>query len=280
MNWILVNSEPFLDFPKPTLHNIVTLGGIGVGEARPLSQEWEDVLSLRQKTILISLGSVIPSVLMPEGMKKTIIEVVKSYPNITFIWKYEKPDDPYVSGVQNLVLSKWTPQNDLLADDRITAFVTHGGSGSMMESAVHGKPLIVIPLFGDQTRNAKTVVKYGFGIHLEKSKLLRRDAFRDAIENVLEDNKYRSAAKRMQRMMMRRLMSPKEKLVKTIELAAEFGNMPEQRVAGRNLGYIVYYNIDIILILACIIISVTAMILYLLLRLSRFLFLSTKVKMQ
>ncbi|EYB99333.1 hypothetical protein Y032_0123g1149 [Ancylostoma ceylanicum] len=229
MNWILVNSEPFLDFPKPTLHNIVTLGGIGVGEARPLSQEWEDVLSLRQKTILISLGSVIPSVLMPEGMKKTIIEVVKSYPNITFIWKYEKPDDPYVSGVQNLVLSKWTPQNDLLADDRITAFVTHGGSGSMMESAVHGKPLIVIPLFGDQTRNAKTVVKYGFGIHLEKSKLLRRDAFRDAIENVLEDNKYRSAAKRMQRMMMRRLMSPKEKLVKTIELAAEFGNMPEQR---------------------------------------------------
>ncbi|EPB76932.1 UDP-glucoronosyl and UDP-glucosyl transferase [Ancylostoma ceylanicum] len=199
-------------------------------DSRELRAEWEDVLSLRQKTILISLGSVIPSVLMPEGMKKTIIEVVKScipenselalslqrpvirltrlteaifydsfcisrlitkqrYPNITFIWKYEKPDDPYVSGVQNLVLSKWTPQNDLLADDRITAFVTHGGSGSMMESAVHGKPLIVIPLFGDQTRNAKTVVKYGFGIHLEKSKLLRRDAFRDAIENVLEDNK-------------------------------------------------------------------------------------------
>ncbi|KIH54537.1 hypothetical protein ANCDUO_15316 [Ancylostoma duodenale] len=114
MNWILVNSEPLLDFPKPTLHNIVNLGGIGVAEPKPLSQEWENVLSLREKTILISLGSVIPSALMPEGMKKTIIEVVKSYPNITFIWKYEEPDDPLVGGVQNLILSKWTPQNDLL----------------------------------------------------------------------------------------------------------------------------------------------------------------------
>ncbi|KAL6737302.1 hypothetical protein Aduo_010957 [Ancylostoma duodenale] len=280
MNWILVNSEPLLDFPKPTLHNIVNLGGIGVAEPKPLSQEWENVLSLREKTILISLGSVIPSALMPEGMKKTIIEVVKSYPNITFIWKYEEPDDPLVGGVQNLILSKWTPQNDLLGDDRLCAFVSHGGSGSMMESAVHGKPLIVIPLFGDQTRNAKTVVKYGFGIHLEKSNLLKRNAFRDAVYGILEDQRYRTAAKRMQRMLRRRLMSPQEKLVKTIELAAEFGNMPEQRVAGRNLGFMVYYNTDIILIFTLSVISVITIILYVLLRLFRFLFSSTKVKTQ
>ncbi|RCN47920.1 UDP-glucoronosyl and UDP-glucosyl transferase [Ancylostoma caninum] len=274
------NTKPLLDFPKPTLHSIVNLGGIGVAEAKPLSQEWENILSLRERAILISLGSVIPSVLMPEGMKKTIIEAVKSYPNITFIWKYEDPNDPLVSGVENLVLSKWTPQNDLLGDHRLSAFVTHGGSGSMMESAVHGKPLIVIPLFGDQTRNAKTVVKYGLGIHMEKSKLLTKNAFREAVDSILADQKYRIAAKRMQRMLERRLLSPQEKLVKTIRLAAEFGNMPEQRVAGRNLGFIVYYNIDIISILVLIIISVITMIWYVLLRLFQFLYTSTKVKTQ
>ncbi|KHJ83286.1 hypothetical protein OESDEN_17017, partial [Oesophagostomum dentatum] len=162
MNWVISNSEPLLDFPKPTLQNVVEIGGIGVPEEKPLTEEWDRVLSLRSKTVLISFGSVTPSVFMPDEMKKSIIDVVKTYPDITFIWKYEDPTDPLVNGIENLIASKWTPQNDLLADDRLTLFITHGGSGSMMESATHGKPLIVVPLFGDQTRNAKIVEKYGF----------------------------------------------------------------------------------------------------------------------
>ncbi|KAL6737300.1 hypothetical protein Aduo_010955 [Ancylostoma duodenale] len=58
MNWVLVNSEPLLDIAKPTLHSIVDIGGTGVTEAKPLTKEWNDVLSLRQATVLISFGSV------------------------------------------------------------------------------------------------------------------------------------------------------------------------------------------------------------------------------
>ncbi|KHJ84234.1 hypothetical protein OESDEN_16055 [Oesophagostomum dentatum] len=87
-----------------------------------------------------------------------------SYPDITFIWKYERPENAtFADGVENLVLSKWTPQTDLLADPRLTLFVTHGGAGSLLESATQGKPVVVVPLFGDQMRNAKVVTKFGFG---------------------------------------------------------------------------------------------------------------------
>ncbi|EYB99345.1 hypothetical protein Y032_0123g1153 [Ancylostoma ceylanicum] len=280
MNWILTNSEPLLDFAKPTLNSVVGLGGIGVPEAKPLSKEWNDVLSLRRATVLISFGSVAPSINMPEEMKRAIIDVVKSYSNITFIWKYEQPDDPLVANVQNLFVSKWTPQSDLLADDRLSLFITHGGAGSMMEAATHGKPLIVVPLFGDQTRNAKLVEKYGFGILLEKSRMVQSAVIHDAIDKVLNDNKYHYAAVRIRRLLSRRPISPKEKLVKTIELVAEFGNLPEQRVAGRNLGFIVYYNIDLILILAFTLVSICGMFSYLLLRIFRHLFIVTKVKTQ
>ncbi|EYB99339.1 hypothetical protein Y032_0123g1151 [Ancylostoma ceylanicum] len=99
----------------------------------------------------------------------------------------------------------------------------------MMEAATHGKPLIVVPLFGDQTRNAKLVEKYGFGILLEKSRLLQSTVLHDAIDKVLSDQKYQNAAVRIRRLLSRRPISPKEKLVKTIELVAEFGNLPEQR---------------------------------------------------
>lgn len=40
----------------------------------------------------------------------------------------------------NLHLSRWIPQNDLLADRRLIAFITHGGMGSTQELALRGKP--------------------------------------------------------------------------------------------------------------------------------------------
>ncbi|RCN46666.1 glycosyltransferase family 28 protein [Ancylostoma caninum] len=283
MSWILTNIEPLLEYAKPTLHNIVDLGGIGVSKPKPLDEKWNRILDLRSRTILISFGSVAPSITMPDGMKKAIVEVVKSYPDVTFIWKYEKPDDTFAAGVQNvqnLILSKWTPQADLLADDRLTLFVTHGGAGSMMESAFRGKPLIVVPLFADQTRNAKLIVKFGFGIMLEKVRLQDSKVVHDAIGKVLSDKRYERAAHRIRDLLAKRPFTPQEKLVKTIELAAEFGDLPEFKVAGRNLGLIVYYNIDIILVSVVLILFVVLSLLYIAHRLYRLITSNAKTKTQ
>ncbi|VDM70264.1 unnamed protein product [Strongylus vulgaris] len=69
MSWILTNCEPLLEFAKPTLNNVVDLGGIG---------NWNKILNLRKRTVLISFGSVAPSVSMPVAMKEAFIEVIKS----------------------------------------------------------------------------------------------------------------------------------------------------------------------------------------------------------
>ncbi|EPB76928.1 hypothetical protein ANCCEY_03964 [Ancylostoma ceylanicum] len=262
MSWILTNTEPLLEFAKPTLHKVIDIGGIGVAKPKPLDEKWHKILSLREHTILISFGSVAASIYMPYEMKVAIVDVVKSYPDVTFIWKYEEPGDSFAAGVENLFLSKWTPQVDLLADDRLTLFITHGGAGSMMESATGGKPLIVVPLFGDQTRNAKLIAKFGFGIMLHKSSLLDRSALRDAIGRALKDERYRKAAHRIRDLLARRPFTPEQKLVKTIEMAAEFGEIEELRVAGRKLGFIVYYNIDLILTFFIFVVLLVWIVLY------------------
>uniref|UniRef100_A0A0N4VUQ7 UDP-glucuronosyltransferase n=1 Tax=Haemonchus placei TaxID=6290 RepID=A0A0N4VUQ7_HAEPC len=268
ISWVLVNSEPLMEFEGPTLRKIIDIGGIGVHEPKPLDEEWNRILNLRKQTILISFGTVAQSKFMPESMKKAIINVV-NFPNITFIWKYEEPNDAMFKGIDNLIASEWTPQSCLLADKRLTLFITHGGAGSMMESALRAKPLIVVPLFGDQTRNAKLMEKFGFGevyghTHLDKVRNFR----------------YQTAATRMSRLLARRPFSPGEKLVKTVELAAEFGNLPELRAAGRNLGYIAYYNLDLLLIIAAFSVIFTVFLLCIIHRVFVRFFITVKVKVQ
>lgn len=61
-------------------------------------------------------------------MKKNIVKVFKKwelvaylkiddsfrFPDVTFIWKYEKSDDGIAQGAENVYLTKWALQNDLL----------------------------------------------------------------------------------------------------------------------------------------------------------------------
>ncbi|KHJ90056.1 UDP-glucoronosyl and UDP-glucosyl transferase [Oesophagostomum dentatum] len=263
MTWILTNTEPFLEFAKPTLHKVVDIGGIGVPEPKPLEKKWDRILSIRPHTVLISFGSMVTSKAMPYEYKRAIIKLVKSFPDITFIWKYEEPEEaPFAAGVENLFLSKWMPQNDLLADERLSLFITHCGAGSLLESATRGKPLIAIPLYGDQMRNANLAVKFGFGIIVNKENLKDSAVMHDAIEKIIGDEKYLKAARRIRNILARRPFPPEEKLVKTVELAAEFGSIPELYVAGRNLNFIVYHNIDLFLILFIVCSLVIFTILY------------------
>lgn len=64
--------------------------------------------------MLISFGTVAKSYLMPAQYKKSVVETVKKFPNVTFIWKYERPEDKISDGIDNLIESAWVPQNDML----------------------------------------------------------------------------------------------------------------------------------------------------------------------
>ncbi|PIO52801.1 hypothetical protein TELCIR_25888, partial [Teladorsagia circumcincta] len=74
-------------------------------------------------------------------------------------------------------------------DDRLTLFITHGGANSMLETATRGKPVIAIPLYGDQMKNAKLMRKYGFGVIVEKTELLGGRGLHEAIDRVISDKK-------------------------------------------------------------------------------------------
>src|SRR5204863_418991 len=68
---------------------------------------------------------------------------------------------------ENVLAVRYAPQLALLP--RVSAFVTHGGANSVMESLYFGAPLLIHPICNDQFHNANFIEASGVGqrINLE-----------------------------------------------------------------------------------------------------------------
>ncbi|EGT55932.1 hypothetical protein CAEBREN_29223 [Caenorhabditis brenneri] len=263
-SFIFTNSIPYLDFPSPTFDKMIPIGGFTVKTDKKylvLEKKWSKILNQRRTNVLISFGTNARSVEMPEEYKKSLLEVFKSMPNTTFIWKYENPEDPFIKDIENVYLSSWFPQNELLADPRLTVFITHGGLASVMELATMGKPAVMIPLAADQTRNAEMLKRHGGAAVLTKFDLANPNLVKDTIENVLTDPRqkhgnhktdnsksfsYKKNAERLAEILNNQPTKPLETLVKYVEFAARFGKLPLMDNYGRHQSFIEYYFVDLI----------------------------------
>ncbi|KAK0426609.1 hypothetical protein QR680_009803 [Steinernema hermaphroditum] len=242
--FVITNSDPLLDFPRPITEKVVNLGGLNVPEPEPLDAFWEEVMNRRSKTVYMSFGSMSQSHLMPPEMKKAVLETFRRFPEVTFIWKYEIDEDEVAKDVPNVVTHKWVPQNDLLAHPNLKLFVTHSGMASVLESTHRGVPMLCIPIFGDQFRNSQMAKRFGVAQMAQKAVLVDSDVFERNIREMLENESYRKNASRLSQMMAKRPRNQREELVKHIKFAAEYGSLPEYRIP--QLSFLQYYMLDII----------------------------------
>ncbi|KHJ94168.1 UDP-glucoronosyl and UDP-glucosyl transferase [Oesophagostomum dentatum] len=200
-SYVMTNSNPYLDYPRPTLHKTIFLGGITVpvnATKSPLSEEWNDILNRRKTTVLVSFGSVSKAIYMPDEYRVNLLKLFKSMPDTTFIMKYEQENSTMADHLPNVHLSTWFPQNTLWvsrpfkiphkSDSRVTAFITHGGLGSITELAYAGKPAVLIPLFGDQSRNGLMLARHGGAIVLSKHDLLDPAKLKHSLEEIFTDD--------------------------------------------------------------------------------------------
>lgn len=84
---------------------------------------------------------------MKDEKKNAIISALKSVKQ-RIIWKWD--DDSLQLNPDKFLISKWFPQDDILAHPNVKLFITHGGLLSCTESIIRGKPVVGIPIFGDQ----------------------------------------------------------------------------------------------------------------------------------
>ncbi|GMR48976.1 hypothetical protein PMAYCL1PPCAC_19171, partial [Pristionchus mayeri] len=259
---VFTNSEPLISVAYPTLSKIIPIGGITVGKPNPLNDYWNTILSLRPKTVLVSFGSIAKSVLMKPAGKNALLEAFSSFPDTTFIWKYENTSDFFstyqASQVPNVVLTEWVPQLDILADRRLSLFISHGGMASCHELTTFGVPTLFIPIFGDQIHNAAFLAHIGSADVFYKFDMVDSTKIRAAVEKMLSDPRFISSffieirvttvAERLRDQLADRPSTPAQQLVSHVEFAARFGPSKLLRPLSLDLSPIQFWGIDLILI--------------------------------
>ena len=75
----------------------------------------------------------------------------------------------------------------IAAHPNVKVFVTHGGMMGIQESIYHATPMVSMPMFADQHKNAHRIQNQGIGIRIlwEEATL---EMFKDAILEIMANN--------------------------------------------------------------------------------------------
>jgi MGT family glycosyltransferase len=92
----------------------------------------------------------------------------------------------------------YAPQLEIVK--RASVVITHAGINTVLESLAEGVPLVCIPLGNDQPGVAARVRAHGAGV-VVPSRRVNAKRLRSAVRSVLEDESYRSAARKIQAAM-------------------------------------------------------------------------------
>ncbi|KAK8720020.1 hypothetical protein OTU49_013624 [Cherax quadricarinatus] len=182
----LVNTHFSISLSMPLLPSQVEVGALHCRPGNPLHQELESWISEAGSAgvIYFNLGSLASSGDIPVEYRNLFIQAFRRLPQ-RVIWKYE---GELKNISDNVMLTKWLPQQDILAHDNVKVFITHCGLLSLQESIYHATPLLALPIFADQPRNAMFVRNSELG-HFLLWEELTEDMIIDALTDIITDPK-------------------------------------------------------------------------------------------
>lgn len=235
--------SPVLGYVRPILPNTIHIPFLHLEPPKALEKDLEQYLnSSTQGVIYISFGSTIKGVDIGDRLLK-LLGTVFSQLKYNVLWKYESVNMPYKP--KNAKIMTWTPQVDLLAHKNIKLFIFQGGLQSMEEAFTRGVPMLAIPFFADQDKNAHIVQTLGVGKQLQRHDITETNLL-ETITEVIDNPKYRKNVEKLRDTAWDLPMAPKTAAVWWIEYAIRNRGSHHLKYKGKDMPFYQYYLLDVI----------------------------------
>lgn len=182
--------------------------------------------------------------------KETLSAIINTFaqiPDYNFVWKFEsEPHELPVAPSKNVFISKFLPQNDILAHPSVKAFITHSGLLSTQESLWYGKPMVAIPFFCDQRQAASKSVRSGVAVEID-FRTLKVENFKKSILDILEDKNFTKNVENISKLFKDKPQRPLDLAIWWIEHAIRNPTASQNKSPSLELGWFVANSYDIIL---------------------------------
>ncbi len=244
---VILMCHPSLDFPRPTFSNVKCMAGLNNWPYDPLQVDLESFMhsSHDAGVIVVSFGSILNRI---EDRKAAMIAEALSKMSQKIIWRHRgKPYDNF-DNYKNIKMMDWIPQVALLAHSKTKLFVTHCGSHSTIEAAIHAVPVIAVPVYLDQFDNAMRLVdRAGMGLLVEYHSLTEAK-FGDAVRDVLFDNTYKHNAELTSSLLKDRPVPIHEEFLYYVNHVIKYRGVPRQTSEPIvSLGTVQLFSVDVII---------------------------------
>ncbi|VDM42111.1 unnamed protein product [Toxocara canis] len=270
----LINSDEFLDFARPVLHKTVYIGGLSNENNVSLPKVSEPTINF-----IFCFSVLLPFVF---DFSTIIFAGFSGYHFLINIDKLDEESAKMAKYIPNVEVFEWTPQSNILGHPHVKLFITSGGINDILDATMHAVPILTIPLFRDEFRNAKMVESRGIGLSIPKQQLnyeYLKSTLKEMLDNQSESNeqlssyksskgvrnetyrvnfiislveriefyRFSKAAAHFSALMLNKPNKPREQLIKWTEFVAQFGSLPELRPYGGSYRTFKYFILDVII---------------------------------
>lgn len=260
---IFANNHRSLSIPKPSMPNVINIGGAHLKPVIPLPSDIKTFLDeAKDGVIYLSLGTIMQSSRMPKDKLNAFMGKLKRLKSMKFLlfviqllsfsetmknvkqrvlWKCEESQ---TNLPPNIMVREWFPQNDILSHINVILFISHGGLFGNMESIDHGVPLLIVPFFGDQYRNGKRAENAGYGRMLPFTQVTN-ESLSNLVQEMITNKVYSENAKEASAKLKDNIVNPMDEFVWWIEHVVKFKGAKYLKSNAANMSTFSYLLIDV-----------------------------------
>lgn len=244
----LYTSDEMLDTPLAVTPNVVLVGGLTLKPAKPLPPDLEEALVTRPKDIvLVTMGSIVSNI--GDEFARKFISAFEQLPQLTFIWRFR--NDNNLTLPPNVIARKWLPQGDIMGHARVKVFVSHCGRNGLYEAIYNGVPIVALPFFGDQPRNAFMAARKGYGIKLN-ALTFTSENLRNAVSDVASNATYRDAIQKASAIFRSHPETPCQKAARMLDHVIQYGGS-HLRSHAYELNFFQFWLLDVMAFLVVVV---------------------------